>query len=175
MKQKIIEKKTNEFAIETDIEQNETKTLSLRELIDSLKSIADDIGQISEMTSEEKLLVEGFFKSLLELMQPLTQAMLVSPDVLPVELGNISKAFIDPTGHLALFKEEGDFELKNLAKEQNRDLMISVVQYVLPKFRSLITEKKVNIENRINFLSTITNEIQKISSIITGLLNDNEE
>ena len=44
------------------------KQITIQELVESLKSTADDIGQISELTSEEKILVSQFFVSLFKLM-----------------------------------------------------------------------------------------------------------
>jgi hypothetical protein len=148
---------------------NEDYEMSIRELAAALKSMADDVGQISELASEEKLLVTEFFASLLKLMQPLTTAMPVSTSALPAEVGNVTQAYIDPTGHLALLHEDGHMELKNLTEEQNRDLMIMVIKDVMPKFKSLTSMQKRKIEKRIKFLSAVTNEIQKISSALTAL------
>ena len=143
--------------------------MSIQELAAALKSMADDVGQISELASEEKLLVTEFFTSLLKLMQPLTTAMPVSTTALPAEAGNVVQAYIDPTGHLALLYEDGHMELKNLAEERNRDLMILVIKDVMPKFKSLTSLQKRKIEKRIRFLSAVTNEIQKISGALAAL------
>ena len=134
-----------------------------------MKSMAEDVGQISELASEEKLLVTEFFASLLKLMQPLTPSMPVSTTALPAETGNVVKAFIDPTGHIALLHEDGHMELKNLTEERNRDLMILVIKDVMPKFKSLTSLQKRKIEKRIRFLSAVTNEIQKISGALAAL------
>jgi hypothetical protein len=143
--------------------------MSIQELATALKSMADDVGQISELASEEKLLVTEFFTLLLKLMQPLTTSMPVSTAALPAEVGNIVQAHIDPTGHLALLHEDGHMELKDLAEERNRDLMIIVIKDVMPKFKSLTSLQKSKIEKRIKFLSAVTNEIQKISGALTSL------
>lgn len=143
--------------------------MSIQELAAALKSMADDVGQISELASEEKLLVTEFFTSLLKLMQPLTTSMPVSTTALPAEAGNIVQAYIDPTGHLALLHEDGHMELKNLTEERNRDLMIMVIKDVMPKFKSLTSMQKRKIEKRIKFLSAVTNEIQKISGALAAL------
>jgi hypothetical protein len=142
---------------------------SIQELAAALRSMADDVGQISELASEEKLLVTEFFTSLLKLMQPLTTSMPVSTSALPAEAGNIVKAYIDPTGHLALLHEDGHMELKNLTEERNRDLMIMVIKDVMPKFKSLTSLQKRKIEKRIKFLSAVTKEIQKISGALAAL------
>ena len=143
--------------------------MSIHELATAMKSMIEDIGQISELASEEKLLVSEFFASLLKLMQPLAPSMPVSTSALPAEAGNIVKAYIDPTGHLVLIHEDGHMELKNLSEKQNRDIMVMVVKDVMPKFKSLTSRQKRKLEKRIQFLSAVTNEIQKISGALASL------
>lgn len=143
--------------------------MSIKEFAETIRSLAEDIGQISEMSEEEKLLVAEFFKSFLNLMQPLATSMSVSISALPAEVRNITYAYVDPTGHLVLIHEEGHVELKNLADEQNRDLMIKVIQDVMPKFKTLTSAQKIKIEQRIKFLSTVTKEIQNISGALSAL------
>ncbi|MBN1244625.1 hypothetical protein JXA31_03435 [Candidatus Bathyarchaeota archaeon] len=163
-----VEQRTTNVIV-TEPKPNSEHEMSIQELAAALKSMADDVGQISELASEEKLLVTEFFASLLKLMQPLTTAMPVSTSALPAEAGNIVKAYIDPTGHLALLHEDGHMELKNLSEERNRDIMIMVIKDVMPKFKSLTSMQKRKIEKRITFLSAVTNEIQKISGALAAL------
>jgi hypothetical protein len=153
----------------TEAKPSNVQDMSIQELAAAMKSMAEDVGQISELASEEKLLVAEFLTSLLKLMQPLTPSMPVSTSALPAEAGNIVKAYIDPIGHLALLHEDGHMELKNLSEERNRDIMIMIVKDVMPKFKSLTSLQKRKIENRIQFLSAVTNEIQKISGALTTL------
>jgi hypothetical protein len=143
---------------------------SFQELDDSLKSVADDVGQITELASEEKNLVAEFLTSLLKLMQPLASAMSVSASALPAEVGNVVQAYVDPTGHLALLHDDGHFELKNLAEERNRELLIVVVKDVLPKFKQLTSAQKRKVEDRIKFLAAVTKEMQRISGAISNLV-----
>ncbi len=164
-----IEQRTTELPASTENKQSEKAQISIKEFADSLRSLADDIGQISELASEEKLLVAEFFTSLLKLMQPLTTAIPVSTSALPAEVGNIVQAYVDPTGHLALLHEDKHMELKNLIEERNRDLMIMVIKDIMPKFKNLTNAQKNKIENRIQFLSAVTKEIQKVSGALTTL------
>jgi hypothetical protein len=147
------------------------KQLTLQELVDSLRGTADDIGQISELSSEEKILVSQFFTSLLKLMQPLAPSIQVTPASLPAQVGDATQAYIDPTGHLVLQYPDGHIELKNLSDEKNRDLMMSVVGDVVPKFKSLTTNQKRKLENRIKLLSSVTKEIQKSSDALSAALS----
>lgn len=141
--------------------------MTIQEFVASLKSVADDIGQMSEMRSEEKLLVAEFFNSLLKLMQPLAPSVPVSTAVLPADLGAVIQAYVDPTGHLALVHQDEHLELKDLSEEKNRELMIAVIEDILPKFKQLTGAQKRKVENRIKFLSMVTKEMQKISQTLS--------
>ncbi len=151
------------FHFEGESKKNKQSQMSIEELLDSLKSVQDDIGQICELTSEEKSFVTSFFESFLKLMQPLTTAIPVSTEALPKEIGNAVRANIDPTGHLIILYQDGRVELKNLSEEANRGLMISVIKDVMPKFKQLTSMHRQKIEDRIKFLSAVTKEIQKMS------------
>ena len=146
-------------------------TVTLQELVDSLRNTADDIGQISELSSEEKILVSQFFSSLLKLMQPLAPSIQVTLEALPAQVGNITQAYMDPTGHLVLQYGDGHIELKNLSEEKNRELMMAVVADVVPKFKTLTANQKRKLENRIKLLSSITKEIQKSSEALAAALS----
>jgi hypothetical protein len=150
------------------------KQVSIQELVDSLKSTADDVGQISELNSEERVLVTQFFASLLKLMQPLATSIPVSPSALPAQLSDVTQAFVDPTGHLALQFEDGNTELKDLAEERNRDLMTNVIGDILPKFKALTSMQKQKLENRIKMLSSVTKELQKSSEVVSSSFSSSQ-
>ena len=142
--------------------------LTLDELIASLKTLQDDVGQISELTSEEKRVVDVFFDSFLKLMQPLAKTIAVSPDALPDELGSVMQANVDPKGNLMLLFQDGRVEIRNLSEKNERDLMICVMTDAMPKFKQLTSAHRRKIENRMKFLSSVTNEIQKISNAFSA-------
>jgi len=139
-----------------------------QELAESLRAVADDVGQISELTSEEKMLVSEFFKAFLKFMTPLSPGISISKTALPPEIGAVVSAHIDPTGHLALAYEDGHLELKDLSEERHRDLLVVVVRDAIPKFKQLTNAHKRKVENRIKFLSAITKDMQKISGAISS-------
>lgn len=145
--------------------------VNIQELVDSLKSTADDIGQISELTSEEKILVSQFFASLLKLMRPLAPSITVNHNALPSQVGDLVQAHVDPTGHLLLQHVDGHVELVNLSEEKNRDLMMAVVGDVVPKFKNLTSQQKRKLENRIKLLSSVTKEIQKSSEALAAAVS----
>jgi len=152
------------------LQSEKKKQMTIQELVESLKSIADDIGQISELTSEEKILVAQFFSSFFKLMQPLAPSIAVNQLALPTQLGDVVQAYIDPTGHLILQFGDGHIELKDLNEERNRDLMTAVIEDIMPKFKNLTSAQKRKLENRIKILSSITNEIQKSSEALSAAI-----
>jgi hypothetical protein len=149
-------------------EPKKNKQTSVQELVESLRGVADDVGQISELTSEEKSLVSEFFKALLNFMNPLSQGLSINPAIIHSDNGVVQNAHIDPTGHLALLFEDGHLELKDLSEERNRDLLITVVQDAIPKFKQLTNQQKRKVESRIKFLSAITKDMQKISGALSA-------
>jgi hypothetical protein len=156
----------NQETNKQEAEKKETAKLpqvSLEELISSMKSLQDDVGQIAELTSEEKRVVDVFFDSFLKLMQPLAKTIAVSPTALPDELGNVTQANVDPKGNLMLLYPDGQVEIRNLSERNERDLMICVMKDAMPKFKQLTSAHRRKIENRMKFLSSVTQEIQKIS------------
>ena len=168
----VVKEALPEISASQELKQSEKKKqVSIQELVDSLKSTADDIGQISELSSEEKILVSQFFSSLFKLMQPLASSMPVNQLALPAQLGDVVQAHIEPTGHLILMFEDGHFELKDLNEEKHRDLMTAVVGDVMPKFKNLTSQQKLKLENRIKLLSSITKEIQKSSEALSAAIS----
>jgi len=157
-----------ELSVSQGLKQIEKKKqISIQELVESLKSTADDIGQISELSSEEKILVSQFFLSLFKLMQPLAPSIAVNHLALPAQVGDVVQAHIDPTGHLLLQFEDNHAELQDLSEEKNRDLMMTVIEDVVPKFKNLTSIQKHKLENRIKLLSSVTKEIQKSSEALS--------
>jgi uncharacterized spore protein YtfJ len=114
--------------------------------------------------------VSQFFASLLKLMKPLTTSLPASQLTLPAQLGNVTQAHIDPTGHLMLVFEDGCVKLEDLSEEKNRELMMSVVGDVVHKFTNLTSQQKRNLENRIKLPSSITKEVQKSSEVLSAAL-----
>ena len=138
------------------------------ELITSLKTLQDDIGQISELSSEEKRIVDVFFDSFLKFMKPLAKTITISPDALPAALGSVTQAHVDPKGNLMLLYKDGQVEIRNLSEKNERDLMIRVMTDAMPKFKQLTSARRREIEKRMKFLSSVTQEIQKISNAFSA-------
>jgi len=104
-------------------------------------------------------------------MQPLAPSIAVNQLALPTQFGGVVQAHVDPTGHLVMQVVDNHLELKDLSEEKNRDLMKAVVGDVVPKFKSLTSQQKRKLENRIKLLSSITKEIQKSSEALSAAMS----
>jgi hypothetical protein len=151
-------------------EATEEAEESSQELVESLKSVQEDIGQICELASEEKNFVAAFLESLLEIMRPLKATIPVSPSALSGDTERVVQATLDPTGTLITLYKDGRMELKDLSEESNRDLLVSVIRDAMPKFKQFTSAYRQRIESRIKFLSAVTRELQKISKAFSTVL-----
>ncbi|UCB60280.1 MAG: hypothetical protein JSW72_09280 [Candidatus Bathyarchaeota archaeon] len=145
---------------------SESAEVSLHEVLDSLKTVEGDIGQICELTLEENRLVEAFFQSTLKLVKPLAATIPVSTAAFPQEMASVAQAHLDPAGHLVIQYGLGRVELRNLREECNRDLLIAVIKDVLPKFKRLTAAHRQKVESRFEMLSAITKEVQKLADAL---------
>jgi hypothetical protein len=158
---------TVEFQFREQAKQSKASQVSLQEILDSLKSAQDDIGQISELASEEERLVAEFFESLTKVMQPLGMTISVSPTALQDYVNDVARVTIDQTGSLVVLHKDGEVELKNLSEQKHRNLLIAVLEDVLPKFKQIFNAYRRRIEDRTKFLSAVTKETQKMSKALT--------
>jgi hypothetical protein len=134
---------TTSFTVEATNEDSKSgtkKPLNIEEIIRSFESVGDDIAQISKLFSEENVLVVQLI-DLLKQMQHLAPSIAVSPAVLPFEVGNATEAHLDAKGNLTLKYKDNHQESRDLSDIKNRDLMIAVVNDVLPKFKELTTSR----------------------------------
>ena len=132
-------------------------------VVETLRRLREDVGQISELSSEEGSIVGAFSLAFLKLMRPLTRALPVDVGVLPPALGALEKANVLPKGDLVVLHHDGRMESIDLGDAENRDLLVVVVGDALPRFNQLIAQRRIKIENRINFLSSVTKELQSIA------------
>ena len=133
------------------------------EVVETLRQLREDVGQISELSSEEGSIVAAFSIAFLQLMEPLTKALPVDAGVLPPGLGAVEKANVLPKGDLVVLFQDGRMESIDLKDAVNRDLLVTVVSDVSPRFNALIAKRRSKIEKRITFLSSVTKELQSIA------------
>lgn len=129
------------MTMKTSAESNglEKTSMGIEDIVESLRSVGDDIHQIVKLTSEEKVLVAEFLSVLKKVSQRMFSVP-VSTSELPARIQVFTETRIDYTGHLILTTEDGRMVVMDYLREiQNRDMM-AVVNDIIPKFQNLVTQ-----------------------------------
>ena len=147
--------------------QGKTDLMTEEIVVNTLKRLKEDVGQISELNSEEENVVNVFSLTFLRLLEPLTKALPVDVAVLPNELESVAKANVLPKGDLVVLFTDGRMESIDLTENENRDLLVTVISDVMPRLNDLISQRREKIERRITFLTEVTKELQTIVDSIT--------
>ena len=133
------------------------------EIMETIRRLREDVGQISELSSEEGLVVDAFSKAFMLVMSPLTQTLPVDVSVIPSEYGPVERANIIPQGKLVLLHRDGNMTSIDLTEVENRDLLVRVIADVMPRFNTFISKRRQRIEKRLSYLSSVTKELQSIA------------
>lgn len=158
----------NGLEVQTSTKERGKKVIMKEEIVvDSLKKLKEEVGQISELSSEEENVVRIFSLTFLKLLEPLTKALPVNVTLLPNELGSVAKANVLPKGDLVILFTDGRMESIDLTENENRDLLVIVISDVMPRLNDLISQRREKIERRITFLTEVTKELQIIVDSIT--------
>ncbi|HSV49756.1 MAG TPA: hypothetical protein VLH35_05520 [Candidatus Acidoferrales bacterium] len=120
--------------------QRIAKKISVEEIAEAFQLVAEDIAQIGKLTTEENSLFKGFLKTLKTHLEPLKKPIGVSIKIIPIDLGIVKEAYIQSTGKLQLTFVDGRIDLVDLSASKNRDLMLAVIDDVMPKLEALIRE-----------------------------------
>ncbi len=135
------------------------KQISLDEIVESFDSVTQDIVQIGKLATEEKTVFAQFLESLKNHLEPLCRPVEVSTSIVPIDLGVVNQAHIKCTGHLELTFVDGHNDLVDLGEPRNRDLMMAVIDDVMPKFEALIGEIEEENRRRANYKEPLQVEV----------------
>jgi len=154
----------------TEANSNAQKqVISKDEIVEFLREIQENAGQISELTMEENMLVKEFFEAMLKILTPFAKNVEISVSSLPEEIrGKVSQARLDSTGYLALMYDDGKLELLNLYEQENRDVLVEISGVLLMKLRDVVNSYRKRVEKRVKFLSSITGELQKVAKVFSS-------
>lgn len=142
-------------------ELQKTRENSFENALKFLDGIREETGQISELMTEENMLVKEFFASLLKIMRPIVKTLPVSTSVFPEDWRKVNQASLDVTGRLLVLFSDGKMGSIDLTEQKNRELLLRITYDIMPTLKRLITSHRQKIETRVKFMSSITKELQK--------------
>jgi len=142
-------------------EPQKSQENSFESAVKFLDGIREETGQISELMTEENMLVKEFFASLLKIMRPIVKTLPVSTSVFPEDWGKVNRASLDVTGRLLVLLSDGKMRSIDLTERRHRELLVKVTYDIMPTLKRLMTSHRQKIETRVKFMSSITKELQK--------------
>jgi hypothetical protein len=116
------------------------KEISLEEIEDTFKQIAENINQIGKLTSKENAVVKNFLFVLKTHMESVKPSIPISTAILPIEYGSPRQVSLQPNGQLQLEYPDGHQRLVDLSEPKNRDFMMTVISEVMPNLETLSRE-----------------------------------
>jgi hypothetical protein len=146
----------------------ETSKTVEEEALAFLREIQENVGQMAELTEEEKNLVIEFFSSLVKILKPFGKTLEISVTALPKKYGELAnKAYLYLTGELILVYRNGDVEILDLNEPENRDILEEILGDIMMRLKTVIDTYRTRTEKRVKFLMSITTELQKVAKVFS--------
>ena len=135
-------------------------------ILESLRNLRDDTIQVNELRDEEDRIVKALLEAFLEVMSSIPGGFPVNPELLPGEVSDVDRLSVSSSGELLILYLNGEMDAVELGDPENRDILVDVINDVFPKVRHQIVEMRGRLENRIVYLSTVTEELRSMAASI---------
>lgn len=113
-------------------------TYPSEEVVLAIRGAREEFDLLGGLISEEDEVVEDLFKLLLGLIQPVAMVP-VDASILLAEIGESEEAHVASDGKLVFTLRDGDMGYMDLLAVKNRDLLVEVVEDIVPKIRDYIS------------------------------------
>ncbi len=119
-------------------EDSETYSLpSAEETVVPLREMREDIDLIALLLSDEKTVVEDLFGTLLRIVGSIPRVPL-DPGIFEEQLGTVEEAHVSPEGMLVYGLSDGLIGSLDLSEDDKRDLLVKVVEAIIPTLRGIL-------------------------------------
>ena len=135
-------------------------------ILEALRNLRDDTIQVNELRDEEDRIVKALLEAFLEVMSSIPGGFPVNPELLPGEVSDVDRLSVSSSGELLILYLNGEMDAVELGDPENRDILVDVINDVFPKVRHQIVEMRGRLENRIVYLSTVTEELRSMAASI---------
>jgi hypothetical protein len=135
-------------------------------ILESLRKLRDDTIQVNELRDEEDRIVKALLEAFLEVLSSVPGGFPVNPELLPGEVSDVDRLSVSSSGELLILYLNGEMDAVELGDPENRDILVDVINDVFPKVRHQIVEMRGRLENRIVYLSTVTEELRSMAASI---------
>ena len=119
-------------------DDSETYSLpSAEETVVPLREMREDIDLIASLLSDEKTVVEDLFGTLLRIVGSIPRVPL-DPGFFEEQLGTVEEAHVSPEGMLVYGLSDGLIGSLDLSEDDKRDLLVKVVEAIIPTLRGIL-------------------------------------
>jgi len=119
-------------------DDSETHSLpSAEETVVPLREMREDIDLIASLLSDEKTVVEDLFGTLLRIVGSIPRVPL-DPGFFEEQLGTVEEAHVSPEGMLVYGLSDGLIGSLDLSEDDKRDLLVKVVEAIIPTLRGIL-------------------------------------
>jgi hypothetical protein len=119
-------------------DDSETYSLpSAEETVVPLREMREDIDLIASLLSDEKTVVEDLFGTLLRIVGSIPRVPL-DPSFFEEQLGTVEEAHVSPEGMLVYGLSDGLIGSLDLSEDDKRDLLVKVVEAIIPTLRGIL-------------------------------------
>ena len=110
---------------------------SAAEAVSHIKGAKEDVKLIVSLLADEGTVVEGLIKALTTSGLPVNRIPL-EPSAMPEELGEVEEAHLTSGGSLIVSLLDGQVDSFDLSFEENRGLLVSAMEDIVPKLHSVL-------------------------------------
>lgn len=110
---------------------------SAAEAVSHIKGAKEDVELIVSLLADEGTVVEGLIKALTMSGLPVNRIPL-EPSAMPEELGEVEEAHLTSEGSLIVSLLDGQVDSFDLSQEENRGLLVSAMEDIVPKLHSVL-------------------------------------
>ena len=110
---------------------------SAAEAVSHIKGAKEDVEGIVSLLADEGTVVEGLIKALTTSGLPVNRIPL-EPSAMPDELGEVEEAHLTSGGSLIVSLLDGQVDSFDLSFEENRGLLVSAMDDIVPKLHSVL-------------------------------------
>lgn len=137
------------------------------DVVQTLKSIAEESLQISELSEMEKTYSGEVVTLFRHLIEPLNSTFHIKPTSLSKSDSSIQDVVLTPQGTVCVMHSHGTINSRPL-EGFSTEILLRIVSEVVPEAKKILVEKRQKITGRVGTLEKITKEFRKLPAQATA-------
>jgi hypothetical protein len=137
------------------------------EIVSTIKSIAEESLQISELSEMERTYSGEVAALLKQVIEPLNNTFHIKPTSLSKSDSSIQDVVLTPQGIVCIMHSHGTINSRPL-ESFSTEILLRVISEVIPEAKKLLVEKRQRITVRVGSLEKIAKEFRKLPTQVAA-------